>query len=80
MEADDKLGRTPLLLAAYNGSNRCIEYLILSGSNIHHKDINGRNFLELSIIHGKKLQCLENKSFSKVNFRNGYLVISTIQL
>ena len=39
LEAKDKKGFTPLLLAAYNGDLKMVEFLVSKGANLEAKDI-----------------------------------------
>lgn len=56
INALDKEGRSPLLLAASRGGWKTVHVLIRLGADISIKDINSRNILHLVIINGGRLE------------------------
>ncbi|MBN1524903.1 MAG: ankyrin repeat domain-containing protein [Spirochaetales bacterium] len=47
VEDDDEEGTTPLLIAVKNNAKKNISVLLKHGADIHHRDKNGRNVLDL---------------------------------
>ena len=43
----DNDGRTPLLIAAVNGTTNCVDHLLCHGADFNDKDYRGQNFLTL---------------------------------
>lgn len=59
IEAEDKTGRTPLLLAAHSGASECVNLLLERGADARHRDNEGRNFVQLAILNRKTLEILD---------------------